>query len=75
MSTFWVLDHIENDHSLYRGADCMNFFFLIFKKRRKNMIDFEKRNVTVNKKRTKNTSGCNRMLNLWNKFHKIVCKR
>ena len=46
---------MESQHALYRGEHV------------KNIIDFEKKNVTVNKRRTKIASRCKSMINLWKK--------
>ena len=60
MSTIWAFDHIENKHTLYRGKDCM-------KNLCESLIDFEKKKVTVNKRRMKITSRWKSMLYLWKK--------
>ena len=35
MSTIWAFDHIEDNHTLYRGKDCMKKVLRIFKEARK----------------------------------------
>ena len=46
----------------------MKIFFEHLKEDAKNIIDFEKKNnVTVNKKSTKGTSRCKRLIYLWKK--------
>ena len=67
MSPIWAFDHIENKHILYRRKDCMKKFCESLTEHAKNIIYFEKRNVTVNKRRTKIRSRCKRMLHLWKK--------
>ena len=64
MSTIWEFDLIENKHTLYRGKDCMKKFCISLREHAKNIIDFEKKNVTVNKRRIKITSRCKNMLYL-----------
>ena len=73
MLTIWVFDHIENKHTLYHGKDCMGTFCTCLREQPKNIIDFEKRNTAVNKRRIKITSRCKYMLYLWKKIHKRVC--
>ena len=51
--TFWGFDHIEDKPTLYRGRDWMKKFCTSLTEHTKNIIDFEKKNVTVNKRRTK----------------------
>ena len=41
MPTIWGCDHIENEHTLYRGKDCMRNFCGSLKEHAKNMIGFE----------------------------------
>ena len=71
MSTIWTFDHIENKHSLYLGKDCMKKFCESLREHAKNIIDFEKKDVIVNKRRIKTTSRCKSMLYL-KKFYKSV---
>ena len=62
MSIIWAFDHTENKHTLYFGKDCMNKFCESLREHVKNIVDFEKKkNVTVNKRRTKITSRCKSM--------------
>ena len=63
MPTIWTFDHIENQHSLYSGEDCMKKFCESLREHAINIIDFEK-HVVVNKKRIQITSRRNRMLHL-----------
>ena len=65
MSTIWAFNHIENKHTLYRRKDCMKKFCESLREHVKHIIDFEKKNVTVNKRRTKIVSRCKSMLYLW----------
>ena len=59
ISTIWGFDHIENKHALYRGTDCMKKLCDSLREHAKNINEFEnKKNATVNKKRTKITSRC-----------------
>ena len=59
MSRIWAFDHIEKKHTLYRGKDSMKKFCTSLRKHAKNIIDFEKKkNVTVNKRRSKIISRC-----------------
>ena len=67
MPTIWGFDHIEEKHTLYRGKDCIKKFFTSSRKGGKNRIDFEKKNVIVNKRRSKITSTCKSMSDLWKK--------
>ena len=63
MSKIWAFDHIEKKHTLYCGKDCIRKFCTSLREHANNAIDFEKKkNVTVNKKRTKITSGWKSML-------------
>ena len=60
ISTIWGFDHIENKHTLCRGTDCMKKLCDSLREHAKNINKFEnKKNPTVNKKRTKITSRCN----------------
>ena len=43
--TVWVLDHIENKHTLYHGEDCMKKFCTFSRERAKDIIDFEKKKI------------------------------
>ena len=58
MSPFWEFGHhIESKFTLYRGKDCIK------REHTKTIIYFEKKkNVTVNKTRTKAASRCKSML-------------
>ena len=51
----WAFGHTENKHTLYRGKDCMKKFCESLREQAKSIIDFFKKNVTVNKKRIKIT--------------------
>ena len=58
MSTIWSFDHIETKHTLYREKDyiktlCKKRLYKNFKRTAINIIDFEKKNVTLNKSRIK----------------------
>ena len=65
MPKIWAFDHIEKKHTLYCGKDCIRKFCTSLREHANNAIDFEKKkNVTVNKKRTKITSGWKSMLYL-----------
>ena len=66
MSTIWAFDDIENKHSLYRGKICMKKFSESLREHAKNVTEFEKKKNFVNEKRTKITSGYNKMLHLYN---------
>ena len=55
MPTIWGFDHIKDKHTLYRGKDCMKKFCESLREQAKSIIDFFKKNVTVNKKRIKIT--------------------
>ena len=57
MSTIWGFDQLEDKHVLYRRKDCMKKFCTSLREHAKSIIDFEKENVTVNKRRIKITSG------------------
>ena len=68
MSTIWAFDHIENNHTLCPGKDCLRKFCESLREHAKNIIDFEKKeNVIVNKRRTKIIQRCESMLYLWKK--------
>ena len=71
-STIWTFDNIENKDTLYRGEDCMKKFYESLREHAKNIIDFEKKIVTVNKRRTKIISRNKSMLYLWKKVPKQV---
>ena len=77
MSTIWAFGHIENKHTLYCGEDCMKKLCESFREHVKNIIDFEKKNVTINKERTKITPRCKGMLHYVTvcMIHKIFFKR
>ena len=62
MSIIWAFDHIENKHTLYRGKDCVRKFCTSLRERTKSINGFEKKNVTVNKRRIKIPSRCKSML-------------
>ena len=49
MSIIWVFDHIENKSTLYRRKDCIKKFYESLRENTKNLIDFEKIDVTVSK--------------------------
>ena len=49
ISTISAFDHIENKHTLYRGKNCMKNVCTSSRKHTKNILDFEKQNVTVRK--------------------------
>ena len=68
MSAIWGFDYIEGKHALYRGKDCMKKFCTSLREHANNIIDFEKKNVTVNKRRTKITSRGKNMLYLRKKY-------
>ena len=53
MSTNWAFDHIKNKHNLYRGEDYMKKYWKSLREHLKYIVAFEKKNVTVNKKRVK----------------------
>ena len=45
MLTIWVFDHIEYQHILYCGKDCMKKFCESLREHAKNKIDFEKKKM------------------------------
>ena len=53
ISTIWAFDNIENKHFLYCGEDCMKRFYTSLREHVTNVINFEKKNVTVNKRSDK----------------------
>ena len=56
MQIIWEFNEIENKHSLYRGDNCIKTFCEILKECAKSITNSEKKkNVAVNKKRTKIT--------------------
>ena len=63
MSAIWAFDHIENKHTSCHGKDCMKKFCESLGEFTKNIIDFQKKKITINK-RTKITSRCKSMLHL-----------
>ena len=74
MWNIWALNHIENNHTLSRGEDCMKKFFSSLRDHTKNKLNFEKKkNVTVNRRRAKTTLRFNKLLHLWKKNLKKVC--
>ena len=73
MSNIWALDHIENNHTLSRGKDCMKKFVVLQETVLKiNLTLKRKKNVTVNKRRAKITLRFNKLLHLWKKNLKKV---
>ena len=59
MSTIWEFDHIESKYTLYCGKDCMKKFCESLREHAKNITDLKiKKNITVNKRKTKITSRC-----------------
>ena len=56
--------HLENKNSLYHGKDCMKKFCKSLRKQAKNIINFEKKIITIYKSNTKITSRCKSMLHL-----------
>ena len=57
MQIIWEFNEIENKHSLYRWDNCIKTFCEILRECTKSITNFEKKkNVAVNKKRTKITS-------------------
>ena len=73
MSTIWEFNRIENKHALYRGQDCMKKICESLREHGKNIINFEKKkNITVNKRRTKITSRRKSILYLWKENVKKV---
>ena len=54
MSKIWAFDHIEKKHILYRGRDCKKVCSF-FREHASKVINFEKKNLTFNKRRTKIT--------------------
>ena len=50
MSTIWEFHHIENKHSLYRGEDCIKNFCEFLREHAKNIVDFEKKMLSLTKK-------------------------
>ena len=45
MSTIWGFDHIENNHTLVRGKDCMKKFFSSLREHAKSITNFEKTKI------------------------------
>ena len=45
MSTIWAFDHIENNHTLYRGKDYEKVFGIFKRICKKNIMDFEKKKM------------------------------
>ena len=73
VSTIWEFNRIENKHALYRGQDCMKKICESLREHGKNIINFEKKkNITVNKRRTKITSRRKSILYLWKENVKKV---
>ena len=63
ITTTWAFDYIENKHSLCGREDFKENFYEYLREHAENIIDFEKKkNVAVNKRRTKITSRCKSML-------------
>ena len=53
MSAIRGFNNIENKHTLYCGEDCMKTFCTSLIEHTTNVIIFEKKNATVNKKGVK----------------------
>ena len=70
--TIWVFDGIENKHTLYRKKDYMKKLCESFGGHEKNIIDFEKKNVTFKKGRTKVT--CKVCYICQKRILKVLCK-
>ena len=43
MSTICAFDHIGNNHTLYRGEDCMKKFCSTLRDHATNVLNFEKK--------------------------------
>ena len=52
MPTIWGFDNVENK----RGRDFMKMSFISLREHTTNILDFEKKNVTVNKTRIRRKS-------------------
>ena len=65
MPTICAFDHLENKHTLYHEKNCMKKFCKSLRKYAKNVVDFEKKIVTIHKNSTKITTTCKGMLHLW----------
>ena len=67
MSIILGFDRIEDKQTLYCGKDCMKKFFNSLREHAKNVIDFEKKNGSTNKRRIKIVSRYKSILYLWKK--------
>ena len=45
VSKIWWLDHIEDNHNLYHGKDCMKKFFAFLRGHTENIIDFKNKKM------------------------------
>ena len=63
MSNIGAFYHIENKYTLHLGKDYMKKFCEFLRGHTRSVLIF-KRNVTVNKRKTKVTSKCKSMLHL-----------
>ena len=64
MSSIWAFDHIENKHSLYHRKDYEKVLQIFKRSCKKYYWFWKEENVTINKRRTKITSRCDRILHL-----------
>ena len=67
-----AFDHIENKYGLYLGEKRTKRFYQSLRENTKNIIDFEEKNVTVNKKRIKITKKCNRVIHVEKNIYQRV---
>ena len=65
MATIWTFDHIESSHTLYPRKDCTKKLCESLTEDAKNILEFVKEKVTVNKRRIKIISGRKGMLFSW----------
>ena len=45
MSKIWWYDHIEDNHTLYHGKDCIKKFFASLRGHTENITDFENKKM------------------------------
>ena len=53
MSAIWAFDNIENNHTLYRGKNCVEKFCESLREQAKNIIEFQKKMLLLTKEELK----------------------
>ena len=73
MLTIWAFHNTENKHTLNHEEDCKKRFCTCLREHATNVVNFEKKIVTINKRRAKIISRRKSMSYLWKKNLKKVC--